>query len=623
MVTSPSLGTRVVLTIFLTSLLCVPLSADLGSGGQDGTTWTVMVYMAADTDPSLPWAEDINEMEAATIPDWMKVVALVDPNEIGDSFLLEIREDIGYNEVIVSDRVDDEERVIPAGGEVDMASPQSLRDFIVFAADRYPADRLVLILWGHGGGWHGLCQDRTHIMSLPALADALSSATEQLGRKLDMVVVDACAEGVLETIYEIRDYADFYVGSERNVPAPGLRYDLALDSLARDRDLEAREWGSYICETYRVYLYFEGISATMAVFDLAAVDDLVDRLVEYGLSARGYSDLYADMITGMLIGTASSDFLTWYLDTGDMLRRSMAASLPLETKYLAFEALRAYDALVYDFHSYASPSDPDYPSIVNSTGASIYLPSADPVDEAYWNVSMSDTGWADIWAAIRSKTEAALNGPAPDIVYKDTDGDDAYDQAVIQWAPGLGRYEAWVFVQTPSGMQLISGLESADPNITIEGCSGELLVSASAWEGGDARSHHTLNVLLSTAVSVTAKVIWRGEAITDGLSVYVVTGKGRVELVPEGDSFVGSIMVVQDADYGELVTVEVRTRGGELLAQNRTFVQGSEIDLEISLSGEPAEELGPEFIIPAAVLIVSALAVALYSRNRGTGRSRR
>lgn len=614
---------RAVLAFSLASLFILPLSSGRGSCGDDGTTWTVMAYMAADTDPSLPWLEDINEMEAATIPDWMNIVALVDPYGTGDSFMLEICQDVGYNDVVVSTVIDDGDQVVPAYGEADMSSWETLRDFTVYSATNYPADRLVLVLWGHGGGWHGLCQDRLSVMSLPDLAKALGSATDLLDRRLDMVVVDACAEGVLETMYEIRGFADFYVGSERNVPLFGLRYDLALDSLSRDRDLAPNDWGAYICETYRMSLYFQSVSATMAVYDLSAVGEFADRLVEYGQSSRGYVRLYAEETMGMLLGTTSTDYSEWYLDIGDMLRRSVATGLPLETRHCAFEALKAYDAVVYRFETYASPFDADYPSVVNSTGASVYVPSPDPADSTYWSVSLADTGWADACAAVRSATESEPNGPAPDVRYEDTDGDGALDAAVMQSAPGHDRYEAWVFSQTASGMQLASRLESPGPNITLAGLAGEFLVSASAWDGDEARSHHTLNIALAGTVEVNAKVILRGEPTTEGLRVQVVTGYGTVELQRTEDGFVGRLTVTSEVDYGELVTVEVRDRRGELLACNRTFIQGSEVSLQIALSGERAEGLGPEFIIPAAALAVSAMAAAVLIINRGRERVRK
>lgn len=619
---TPYAWTRVILTLYIVSLLPAAFSAGHVSGEEDQPTWTVMMYMAADTDKTLPWQEDINEMEAAAMPDWLNVIALVDPYGTGDSFLLRIVQDVGYNDRIVSPEIDDDGAVIPAGGEADMASSRTLRDFVLFASDGYPADRYALFLWGHGGGWYGLCEDQAAVMSLPDLAYGLSSATEELGRRLDLVVVDACAEGVLETMYEIRDYADFYVGSERNVPAEGLRYDLVLGSLVRNPAVGPEEWGSYICETHTVSQYFESTSATMGVFDLSQMDEFVDRLMDYWESARGYADLYGDRLTGALLQAASSDFLSWYRDAGDILRKSANAFLPLETRHLAFDALMAYDLFVIDFHVYASPFDAEFGSVVNSTGASVYLPGADLVDEAYWTLSFAGTGWADASEEIRSSGETVPNGASPEVLYEDSDGDGSLDQAVVMWPPGHDRYEAWVFAQSASGMQFVSKVQSAGPNMTLAGFAGELTVSASAWDGDDARSHHTLNVVLERNVQLMARVMWHGEAVTDGLSVRVLTAKGSVELSRSDDGFSGSVLVPADADYGELVTVEVRSRSGELLAQNRTYVQGAAISVEIHVFGERTEALGPEFVIPAAVLVASAFAVALYSQSRGRGRDR-
>ena len=139
---------------------------------DEPATWTLMVYMAADVSDELPWLQDINEMEAAYQASGTSVVALLDPPGDGDSRLLEIAHDEGFFDPdIVSVDVEDEGEVIPVSGEVNMGSPDTLRDFIEFSAANYPADHLVLVLWGHGAGWMGLCPDGFDLLTLPELRD--------------------------------------------------------------------------------------------------------------------------------------------------------------------------------------------------------------------------------------------------------------------------------------------------------------------------------------------------------------------------------------------------------------------------------------------------------------------
>ena len=112
------------------SLTLILFQSPASAAGDDGPEWTVMVYMAADSEPALPWEEDINEMEEAGLTDWMNVIVLVDPLGSGDSMILDIVGDDGP--YIVSAEVNDSLEVIPADGEVDMTSPGTLSDFITF-----------------------------------------------------------------------------------------------------------------------------------------------------------------------------------------------------------------------------------------------------------------------------------------------------------------------------------------------------------------------------------------------------------------------------------------------------------------------------------------------------------
>ena len=480
----------IILLFSSVSLLSVPLLSTGSAISQDEPTWTVMVYMAADAEPALPWEEDINEMEAADLTDWMDVVVLVDPLGFGDSALLHVEKDTST--AIVSSEIDDDRKVIPMTGEVDMASPDTLKDFVTFTARNYPSDRFALVLWGHGGGWYGLCQDGSSALRLPDLGSALAAATNEIGKKLDIVIADTCVEGVIETMYELRYAADWYVGSEMIVPAQGLRYDLVLSSLSMDRSVSPSDWGAHICEIHRMTLSLDSWSATMATFDLSALDGFAGNLEALSSSMEGYASIYRGTLMGALHQTAASDLVEWYLDMGDALKRIMTANLPLEVRYKAFETLRAYDALIYDFEVYVNPSEEDFDIVSNYTGAAAYAPCDDQMDEPYWSVSFSGVGWGNATSLIRSEEPTTVSQPGPEVTFNDTDSDGELDEATLHWDLDCDRYAAWAFYETDAGMLFAGRFESDVPTLRIDGIAGELTVSASAWTQGSVVSHHDL-----------------------------------------------------------------------------------------------------------------------------------
>ena len=97
-------------------------------------------------------------------------------------------------------------------GEVNMADYQTLRDFINFGKDNYPADRYFLWIVDHGGAWKGACMDDTSgevAMSMDEIQKALSESGG-----VDIISFLACLMSSLESVYELRDIVDVYIGSE-------------------------------------------------------------------------------------------------------------------------------------------------------------------------------------------------------------------------------------------------------------------------------------------------------------------------------------------------------------------------------------------------------------------------
>lgn len=608
---------HLVVLCFAAASLSLTAFQSQASGAQAETEWTVMVYMAADSEPALPWEEDINEMEEAHLTDRMNVVVLVDPLGSGDSMILDIVSDESPN--IVSTELNDSLEVIPADGEVDMTSPGTLSDFVTFCWRNYPADRLVLVLWGHSGGWYGLCQDGTSLLQLPDLRLALEDATLEMGRRVDIVVADSCVEGVLETMYELRDYADWYVGSEIAVPAQGLRYDQILDSLAEDTDVTPEEWGAVICETHRTNLLLNSWSAAMAVYDLRALDEFIGRLSELSSYMEGYADLYRDDFSRTLEETASSDFSEWYLDVGDALLGLASTGVPPEVNHLALQALIAYNDLLYVFESYASPYDDGYDHVLNYTGAAVYAPAEAELGASYQSLSFYGTRWGNATAAIRNGEPETVTDTEFDMSIADTDDDGELDQATLHWGTTDERHVAWVFVRTGAGLELLDVLESEGPDIVIAGLAGDLTVSASAWDGGVVVAHHMTELTLTRALDIRVRVVSGDAAVTDGVDVVVHGRAGEIHLTLSGEEFVGDITVPDDAWYGDLLTVEVLDTGGTTVALNRTYVTDSDIVLEVVYFTDAEDTPGMEFVLPAAALVISAIAVAIYIRGRRHG----
>jgi len=124
-----------------TVVVNIRMEAEPGSTPTALSKWTVMVYMDADND--LYYEQDLEEMERVRYTPQVQVVVQLDTFGYGGTYRYHIR---GGNTPYEGDLVE----TLP---EQNMADPATLRDFVIWAMRNYPAERYLLVLWDHGGGW--------------------------------------------------------------------------------------------------------------------------------------------------------------------------------------------------------------------------------------------------------------------------------------------------------------------------------------------------------------------------------------------------------------------------------------------------------------------------------------
>ena len=133
--------------------------------------------------------------------------------------------------------------------EVNMASPETVTEFLRWAQGRYDADHTVLLMSDHGGGpatditSRALCTDNTNTASKWVIYT--TDFAEMLGnagyggenkKKLDMIIFDACLEGTIDNIYPLADYAEYCLASPHSIPGDGLQYDVLVESMGETDD---------------------------------------------------------------------------------------------------------------------------------------------------------------------------------------------------------------------------------------------------------------------------------------------------------------------------------------------------------------------------------------------------
>jgi hypothetical protein len=623
--------------ILLTAILLLPmLMSPVGTSSKamnadlTVTTWTIMVYMADDATPILSWQDDINEMEAAQQMVGTNIIALVD--EYGDSntTLLRVQQDPnGLDPVIVSTRVSDSGIVIPPSGEVNMASPDTLSAFINFSVSAYPAQRYVLILWGHGLNWNGLCPDGMDIMSLPELRSALASSTPSLGRPLDMVIIDSCAEASFEMLNQIREYTSIFVGSEKDVPFQGLPYTQVLDDLAHDTNQIPEAFGARIVDEYVSWSMVNSpYSATMGVYNLSRLEGVMDDLIALSDQVKKYDGIFHGTIHEAL--KASEYYETeWAVDFGSLMDQLQGRDLPFEIRMLAIESAVSYQQMVSYFRKWSNPDPYDGIESVKATGAIIYAPSTSFADDTYIELQLASTTWYDFGRLARHSGPTNESLPGPTMTYKilNTNGTGLPQELDLNWSYEYTMVTAWVFRREPGGMTLLQKYSKSDKSpIVINNVFGSLVLATSAERNGVAVSYQTLNSTLYGTVIMQVVLVKDGETVIDGYEVSATIGNKSM-YVHNSEVIWIEAVVPSDVDIGQMVRVEVlHGPNGEVVGGGWIVVTSNQSLTEIQVFDQPHKQAGDLVllclsILPGILILIFALLQLLEkgknSSNKG------
>ena len=117
-----------------------------------------------------------------------------------------------------------------------MGQSSTLQSFLTWGIQTYPADRISLILWNHGGAMRGVCYDENHSnnpLTNSEVKTAVSNTFSSLGRstsdKLEWIGYDACLMQVQDIADFNSQYFNYMVASEESEAGDGWDYDTWID----------------------------------------------------------------------------------------------------------------------------------------------------------------------------------------------------------------------------------------------------------------------------------------------------------------------------------------------------------------------------------------------------------
>lgn len=289
--------------VFLLALaMCLSLAACGGDEAADGSTpdaapvfqagdgsWAVYWYLCgSDLETNGGFATtDLSEMMEVQLPENVNVVIQT-----------------GGAAVWQNDQMDPEKlqrwlynseglQLIEEQDTANMGDAQTLYEFLAFANENYPADKVAVTFWNHGGGsvggaafdeLHGL--DSLDLAEMYQAFDAVWPADAE-HPALELVGFDTCLMATVDVASTFQNFAKYLVASEEVEPGNGWLYSGWLGALAENTDMDGAALGVAICDTY--YQGCEAVGtqdqSTLSVTDLSKLDPLLEAYESFGQEA--------------------------------------------------------------------------------------------------------------------------------------------------------------------------------------------------------------------------------------------------------------------------------------------------------------------------------------------------
>ena len=291
-----------IFVFLLAAVMCLSLAACGGDEAADGSTpdaapvfhagdgsWAVYWYLCgSDLETNGGFATtDLSEMMEVHLPENVNVVIQT-----------------GGAAVWQNDQMDPEKlqrwlynseglQLIEEQDTANMGDAQTLYEFLAFANENYPADKVAVTFWNHGGGsvsgaafdeLHGL--DSLDLAEMYQAFDAVWPADAE-HPALELVGFDTCLMATVDVASTFQNFAKYLVASEEVEPGNGWLYSGWRGALAENTDMDGAALGSAICDTY--YQGCEAVGTqdqtTLSVTDLSRLEPLLEAYESFGQEA--------------------------------------------------------------------------------------------------------------------------------------------------------------------------------------------------------------------------------------------------------------------------------------------------------------------------------------------------
>jgi hypothetical protein len=263
--------------------------------------WTMMIFINADNDLEGAGIGDINEMEQVGSTDQVNIVVQIDRHKDtvknGANHVYDVSNGnwTGARRYFIEKDNDPNSissQVKGKLGETDAGTPESLKKFVDWSVNNYPAEHYYLIIWNHGGGLDGISWDDesgSHI-SAEALMDTVQGAAQLAGKKIDIVNFDACLMALVEIAWQIKGHADIMIASEEVEPGYGLPYTDILAYMVKNPSVDPDTLARHVVKVYTKSYVLGGSQAERRAQSVNYSAIRLDRMDSLNEAINGLAD---------------------------------------------------------------------------------------------------------------------------------------------------------------------------------------------------------------------------------------------------------------------------------------------------------------------------------------------
>lgn len=359
---------------------------------------------------------------------------------------------------VPQDRITHRLRLLQGGKENDDSDPDhemgyhpeeeiltSIQDWVY---KKYPAKRLCLNLWNHGGGavdqeatrsliikhnkshriglfartaeknhaTRGILFDDSQgtFLSTADLGDACAKITDIIGHKIDILGMDACLMAMIEDAYEFHGSVDCLVASEQTIPGTGWPYQNILQTLADTPKMTNKAFAASIVDAYaECYTKKETTDFTLSAIDVTRIAHATDAFnifldairAAFKVNPSGTASFFNTARKNTLV--IDRDFA--YVDLVDFYEK-IIAQISRQSKFLCIpKRMTPAVAAVKDAAENAKAAA--LSAIIHAAagaaysgrahGMSIYFPSNGRIEKLYRTTNFAkDTGWPEVLEAM-------------------------------------------------------------------------------------------------------------------------------------------------------------------------------------------------------------------------------